>query len=247
MRRVYGQDTIAAVATVHDIRALQPVAATYQSLLEQFGDVLDWYAGQLRRRARNSSSSSEGAQQEQQPQVSGDEAPGSAAPATLRHGRKKAEGDSAAPLPARKVRARCGGFDCGCSHSQSAAVGIITHLHHQYKHAQSVADPDCGVSLLVQVTVLGPSWGQWGIERYGMTPSRVDALEYYPQVSGQDTSWSGLSPFVYPRDGVRTVLDTCFVGSSTRACASALGGPSCGCATLHWQVLHLLLLLQLRT
>jgi hypothetical protein len=111
MQRVYGQDAVAAVATVHDIRALQPVAATYQSLLQQFGDVLDWYAGQLRRRAcsSNSSSSSDEGGREQQ-QAAGGEAAGRAAQGTAsrggNHGRKKAgdgSGDAAASLPARKV------------------------------------------------------------------------------------------------------------------------------------------------
>lgn len=33
-----------------------------------------------------------------------------------------------------------------------------------------------------QVLVVGPRYGSWGTEKYGVTPSQVDALEFYPAV-----------------------------------------------------------------
>lgn len=33
----------------------------------------------------------------------------------------------------------------------------------------------------VQVRVVGAQYGQWGRSRYGMKPTKVDALEFYPE------------------------------------------------------------------
>ncbi len=33
----------------------------------------------------------------------------------------------------------------------------------------------------VQVTVVGPTLGAWGIEKYGVKPVKVEALVYWPE------------------------------------------------------------------
>jgi len=37
------------------------------------------------------------------------------------------------------------------------------------------------VSKAVQMTVVGLQYGQWGVDKYGSSPTRVDTLSFYPQ------------------------------------------------------------------
>lgn len=47
MRKVYGSDSVAAVALSYDTASLDAAAAQFRALQEQFEDVLDWYQYKL--------------------------------------------------------------------------------------------------------------------------------------------------------------------------------------------------------
>lgn len=65
MRRVYGDDSIAALVLVHDTAAIDTAAKQFFKLQEQFEDVLDWYQSRLPADTTDDQDEETGQQQQQ--------------------------------------------------------------------------------------------------------------------------------------------------------------------------------------
>ncbi len=78
-------------------------------------------------------------------------------------------------------------------------LGTLTQLHIDPTHLSVSPGTQAHLRVLRQVTVVGLTYGGWGVAKYGSAPVKVDALDFWcdrlrelmRQISVQQTSCRG--------------------------------------------------------
>eukprot|EP00879_Flechtneria_rotunda_P006438 GHRR01006767.1.p1 GENE.GHRR01006767.1~~GHRR01006767.1.p1 ORF type:complete len:1002 (+),score=295.37 GHRR01006767.1:144-3149(+) len=155
MRRVYGSDSVAALVLVHDTQGLDAACAKYCKLQEQFEDVLDWYQYRLPHQQQVSEADVEAQVPRQRP----------------------TEDLQTQQLPEQQQqRSRQATAAADSEESQEQERALLSPKRKK-KNKQ--------LKKRKTVVVVGARYGSWGLERFGVTPTQVDALEFYPAVLQQ--------------------------------------------------------------